>query len=153
MDTSQPTKVRRAEKRDIPWIAAELQNFSQFFQTKKQLFGDETYAHSFLEKLIEDHVFFVSAKGEQLTGLISGFIAPHIFNPKIKVLTEAFWWIAKEHRKGRSAYLLFSEFVKFGREHADWITFSLVEDSPIQGEALINRGFKLQEKSFLMEIS
>lgn len=110
------------------------------------------FAHSFIEKLIEEHVFFVSAKGEQLTGLIAGFIAPHVFNPKIKVLTEAFWWIAKDHRKGRSAYLLFSEFVRFGREHADWITFSIVENSPIGDDALKNRGFRLQERSFLMEV-
>lgn len=144
--------IRNACLDDLEWIIQQLKKFSQFFGSKKPLFNDQ-YASDGLTNLINNHVFLVCEKsGDGLVGLISGIVTPHSFNPEIKVLAEAFWWIDEAHRGSRAALLLLNEFTKIGKNIADWVIFTLEDQSPVNDRCLTNRGYKFKEKNYILEV-
>lgn len=143
--------VRQALHSDTDWLVTQLKAFSRFADTKLQLFGDESHARLTIGGLIESQIVFVAEKGSTLLGFIAGYVVDHPFNPKIKTLSETFWWVAEEHRGSRAALLLFKAFTDWGKKNVDWICMALEAKSPVNDSALIKRGFRLQERSFLME--
>jgi len=146
-------EIRPANDTDADWILGQLRSFSHMYGTKLSLFGDdETYSRSLLKNIIDNHIFLVAEKSGNLIGLVCGLLMPHHFNPKIKVLSEQFWWVAEHAREGRAGYLLLKEFIRIGREIVDWITFSLLEKSPVKRETLERLGFIYREQSFVMEV-
>lgn len=146
--------TRKAELSDIDWILELLKKFSDFYSSKYQLFGDDVeYSKSALTKLIDNHVFIVcedESKGP--AGFICGLITNHFFNPKIKVLSEQFWYVDEKYRNSRAGLLLLNEFILYGKYYCNWITFSLLTNSPVKEETLIKRGFVFKEKALLMEV-
>jgi len=145
--------IRPANDTDADWILGQLRQFSHMYGTKLSLFGDnENYNRSLLQNIIDNHIILVAEAGSQLIGLVCGLLTPHHFNPKIKVLAEQFWWVSVEHREGRAGYLLLKEFIRIGREIVDWITFSLLDKSPVKRETLEKLGFIFREQSFIMEV-
>lgn len=145
--------IRRAELRDINVILIELKKFSDFFNSKYKLFGDDdAYNHNVMSILIDKHVFYVAEKAEEIIGFIVGTVSPHFFNPMINVLTELFWWMKEEYRNSFVGARLFYEFMDYGKKHCQWIVMTLEEISTIKKETLLSRGFKLKESAFIMEI-
>ena len=147
-------QVRRANTADVDWILKELRKFSAFYGTKLSLFGEEPYARGFITTLVSQHLVLVAIPESQTDpiGFISGTVTPHAYNPEIRVLTETFWWVQEEHRGSRAGLLLLNEFTEWGKQNVDWITFSLEHHSPVKDTCLTKRGFKLQERAFLMEV-
>jgi hypothetical protein len=146
-------EVRTANLDDIDWILGQLKNFADFYGTRKNLFGDDAeYNKNLITNLIERHVFLI-AESIQFgrIGFIAGSLEPHLYNPDITVLNECFWWVDEKHRGSKAGLLLLNSFVHFGKRAADWIWMTLETDSPVQDRSLIRRGFKEQERSFLME--
>jgi len=146
------TTVRRASPDDVDWILSQLKEFSAFYGTKKQLFGDVQYSKKLLTELINKQHWWVSETNGSLVGFIGGVLYDHMYNPDIKVFSESFWWVAEDHRRSRAGLLLLNEFEKWGKENADWITFGLEEVSPVNERTLLKRGFRLHERSYLMEV-
>lgn len=145
-------EIRRATTDDIPWLLGELRKFAEFFGTKLSLLGNEPMASEGLSIIIRDHYFAIAEHSTfGPVGFISGVLSPHMFNPDIIVLSETFWWVSENHRGTRAGFLLFKDFVKFGEENADWTTCNLESHSPVSDEFMIRNGFKLQERSFLLE--
>lgn len=145
-------KIRRAQAEDIPWLLVELKKFAEIHDSRASVIDEET-APDLIKALVEQQVVFIAEKSGEQLGFIGGVLMPHYFNPKIKVLAETFWWVAEEHRGSRAALLLMKEFVEYGKVHADWITMALEALSPVNEKCLTKRGFKLQERAFLMEVS
>jgi hypothetical protein len=147
-------EVRQATINDLEWVLKEAENFSKFYGSKISLTADKVYAQKFLSNLIEHHVLFVSHKEDgALTGFIAGFMAPHHFNPAIKTLCELLWWVPEEFRGSRAGAMLLNKFIEYGKANCDWITFVLEDNTPISDKALIKRGFRMKEKSYLMEVN
>lgn len=146
-------EIRHGEAADVDWMLGQLRKFAQFFGSKRSLFGDEAHARATLGGMIQDHLVLVAAAdGSERLGFIAGLITPHMYNPEIRVLCETFWWVAEEHRRSRAGLLLLNAFLAWGKAHADWITFSLEQNSPMRAESLEKRGLHLHERSFLMEV-
>ncbi len=141
--------VRTANITDIDWLLSELKEFSKFYDSRIELFGDPEHARRGLIDLMANHLLLIADKAHTRMGFIAGLIVPHLFNPKIKVLAETFWWVPEAHRGSRAGLMLLDSFVAYGNKHANWITFSLESKSPVD---LTKRGFKFQEKSYLMEV-
>lgn len=150
--TSGGVTVRHAEERDIDWLVGQLRNFSLAAETKRQLFEDEAYARTSLSGMVRDHLVLVAEEPGRRMGFIAGLAAPHPYNPRIMVLSEAFWWVDPAARGTRAGAMLLSQYVAWGREHCDWITMTLERSSPVRDESLTRRGFVPQERSFLMEV-
>jgi len=146
-------EIRRAVQSDIPWILAELKEFSKFYGTKHSLFGkDLEHSEVFIQILIDKHLFLVADDSTHgLIGLIAGTVEPHPYNPEILTLNECSWWVQEKHRGSKAGLLLLNEFVRIGKQHCDWIWMTLESASPVKDASLIRRGFKEQERSFLLE--
>jgi len=146
--------VRHGEISDIAWLQEQLKLFSEFYDTKTELY-DEGYSEIGIRTIIKDHVLLIAENkdGERL-GFIAGFLTPHSFNPKIIVLSEVFWWVAEKYRgTSRAGLLLLKSFIEIGRERADWITMSLAAKSPVNDRILEKYGFELHERNFLLEMN
>lgn len=147
------TITRKAERSDIPWILQELEGFSKFFGTKRPLMHDnQEYKENFLNNLVDNHACFIAEDNGVPQGFIAGFITPHFLNPDIRLLSELFWWVPEKFRLSRAGLKLLDRFLAYGKQNADWITFALETNSPVQDKSLIKRGFRLQERGFLMEL-
>lgn len=145
-------EIRRAQTSDIDWILSELKEFSKFYGTRHSLFGDVEYSHDVLNVLIRDHLFLIADHVDHgRIGLIAGTVEPHPYNLKIMCLNECFWWVSEKHRGSKAGLLLLNEFVRIGKQHCDWIWMTLETDSPVKDATLLRRGFKEQERSFLLE--
>ncbi len=48
--------------------------------------------------------------------------------------------------------MLLKEFINTGKENADWITFGLMETTPVKEKSILKYGFKKMETNFLMEV-
>ena len=146
-------QVRAAEKRDIPSLKSLLKDFSKFYGSAMPLYGDDAYIEAYLDMFIGTHLMLVAESEEsEVVGMIAGFMAPHIYNPQIRTLTEAAWWVAEEHRMSKAGKLLLDSFVEFGKENVDWIIATLEHDSPVGDEVFLKRGFKHKERSFILEV-
>ena len=144
--------VRRGKPEDVPWILSQLKIFSPLYGTKRSLFGDEDYAREGLLRTMESHLLLVAERGETLMGFVAGMVSPHLYNPAIRILCELFWWVAEEYRKTRAGYLLMREYMTWGKSNVDWMTFCLMENSPVKDGTLRRLGFKPTETSYLMEV-
>lgn len=145
--------VRAATPEDITWLLTQLKEFSAFYGTKKPLFGDEEYSRAKLLELIDQHLFLVAIEDLRgPVGFICGLSTPHFMNPDIQLLAEMFWWVVPECRGSKAGALLLNKFIQWGKENADWITFTLEHHSPVRDHILLKRGFKYQERAFLLEV-
>jgi len=144
--------VRRATEDDLPWLLGELKSFSTFLGSRHPIFGTEEDTREVILNFIRNFVVFIAASDSERMGFIGGYIGPHPFNPKITVATEAFWWVNENHRRSRAGVLLLNAFVEFGKANAEWITMALEAFSPVNDRCLLKRGFKLQEKAYLLEV-
>jgi hypothetical protein len=145
--------VQQASTNDLAWSLEQLKKFSDFFTSNKKLFPDQVYAETFITNLINNHVFLIAKRGEECLGLIAGQFFSHPFNPSIRVLAELFWWVDEVHRKGFAGAKLLKSFIEIGKANVDWITFGLEHNSPVSEDSILRRGFKLQERNYLMEIN
>lgn len=147
-------RVRPATDADIDWLATQLREFSAQYGTKIEPFPDEDVARAWIHKMIREQVFLVADgyRDHERVGFIAGLIGSHLYNPRIRVLNELFWWVVPEHRGGPAAARLIDEFTTYGRANADWITFGTTKDTPIKDETLVKRGFVLREKAFMLEV-
>lgn len=144
--------IRPYKTTDLEWLVKELETFSSEYGTKKSLFVDSMTTECLVEEIAENHVMFIAEtdKGE-LAGFISGFQYPHPFNPSIKMLSENFWWVDKNHRNSRAAAMLLKRFIEFGKKHFDQIVMVIEDQSPVDEKHFLKKGFKLKEKSYLLE--
>ena len=141
----------------MDWLFGQLQEFDKFAGYKRSLMEDTAYARLALKQMIEEHVCLIAfaenpAIYDQPVGFISGWRTPHPFNPRISVLTECFWWVAKAHRGGRAGLMLLDAFESIGRKYCDWVVMTLEHHSPVSEKHLFKRGFVAREKSYLVEV-
>lgn len=142
---------RRGMKHDVDWLFHQCVDFANFYGSKISLAGNPEYGKQFLANLIENHYVLCAFKDSTPAGFIAGMITPHHFNPRILQMTELLWWVPMQYRNTGIGMRLFEEFLEYGKENCDWVTFTLEHNSPIKDTFLLKRGFKLTEKAYLME--
>lgn len=136
---------------DVEWLFEQCEAFAKFYGSKISLAGNPEYGKMFLGGLIENHYVQIGLKDGVRAGFIAGMVTPHHFNPNIKQLAELLWWVPEEFRNSGVGAKLFAEFITFGKENCDWITFTLEENSPVGDAVLLKRGFRMTERAYLME--
>lgn len=146
--------IRQAMVSDIPSLMACLKNFSDHYSTKLPPFKDQQTSQKILTNMISDHLFYVAVteKDHEMVGFIAGFVCDHVYNPDIKTLVEAFWWTQPEHRRSGVGIQLLEAYEEWGKNNVDWVLMTIEEDTPIDHELLLARGFKKKETSFIMEV-
>lgn len=145
--------IRAAGLGDIDWLVSELKKFAKFLGTKRSLFGDEEYARNgLLMFLREPNVMFIADKDGTPVGFAGGVVTPHMFNPQIRILAEAFWWVQEEHRGSKAGLKLLNTFTEWGKRNADWVSFTLERKSPVNEKCLLKRGYVPHERTYLLEV-
>ncbi len=160
MPTLQARKefVRDATAADVPWLIGQLEAFDRFAGYKRPLLEDRVYAAERLGDMIRNHVVLIAAiAGEHEgwpnvpAGFIAGYRHSHPYNPKLRMLTETFWWVAPEHRRKRAGILLLDKFTELGRQQNEMVVMSLEHNSPVKDRHLLKRGYRAQETSYVLE--
>lgn len=146
--------VRRAELIDVPWLVDQLRDFADRYGTRRNLCPDDpSEAAAIVGQMVTDHVFFVAERAGEYLGCVAGYLVGHPFNPSIRLLAETFWLVPAAPLSGFAAVSLLDAFVAFGKEHADWITFGTVEGvTHAAARHFLRRGFRLHERSYLLEV-
>lgn len=145
-------KVRSAVPEDMDWIIFQLRIFADRFGSKTSLIGDEDHWREGILGIIQQHLFLVAEdRNKTRAGFIAAIASPHMFNPKIRVLTEVFWWVSEPFRRGRAGYMLLKEYISWGKKNSDWISISSIPSSEINEGSLLRLGFRLQERNYLLE--
>jgi hypothetical protein len=144
--------VRNGTPDDIDWVIDQAWEFCEFFGSRYSLFNEE-YLREYVPELMEKHVFLVACDHD---GTRMGFLAAmrvtHLLNPLISTLSEVAWWVAEQFRGSRAGTYLLLKYVGIGRDTAKWVTMSLEANSPVKPEALERLGFRLQERSYILEV-
>lgn len=145
--------IRPAVVEDADWLIGELKKFSDFIVGKRQLFSDEAVAREALERFFEPpHLLLIAEINGTKVGFTGGLFSGHLLNPTIRILSEVFWWVVPEHRGGRAGLKLLEAFTDWGKRNADWISFSIQKDTPVNETTLTRRGYKPRELTYLMEV-
>ena len=146
--------IREAMLSDIDQLIDHLREFSDHYSTKLPPFKDQETSEKILTNMIQNHLFYVAVSDdmESIIGFIAGFVCDHIYNPDIKCLSEAFWWVSPEHRRSGAGADLLTVFEDWGKKNVDWILMTIEEDTPIDERVFLGRGFKRKETSFIMEV-
>lgn len=145
--------VRKAEKKDLDSIKDDFYDFQNLYNSKFSLIPSDSYLEEIFAVYIKDHVGYVCEKDGDVVGFIFGAYSPHIYNPQVMTLVQSLWWVKKEHRNTRAAYLLLDKFIEDGKRHADWVICNTIEEADsIKEDIFLKRNFKLKEKSFLLEV-
>jgi len=144
-------EVRAANTADIDWLVTQLECFSRFQVTKRKLFTAD-HARLVIHTMINDHLVLVAeSQSRGLMGFIGAYLHPHLFDPTLRMLSEAFWWVAEEFRRTRAGFLLLDTFTEYGKANADWTVITLQGQSLVSGRHLIRRGFVAREQLYLLE--
>lgn len=146
-------KIRSAALNDLDWLCAELKKFDEFYGSEIKLYGEDEYVRSALTGMIDNDILLVAEQKGKRVGFIGGRVSSHFYNPKIKTLAQIFWWVIPSARNSRAAVALLNEFVEYGRKFFDHITLNLSIKTGIGERSLSKRGFKLVDRTFLMEIA
>lgn len=144
--------IREATPADMDWLIRQLTLFSAFNATIYPMLGDEEHARAGLLGMMQQHFLRIAERFGERLGLIAGYVMNHPFNPHIRVLCEAFWWVDPMHRNTRAGAMLLDEYVAWGKANCDWVQFMLQSNSPVSDKPLLKRGFRLHEKSYLLEV-
>lgn len=146
--------IRKATTSDVDWLLIQLQKFSAFYSEKYPMFpADEIHAKKQLEYLFNDHYFKIAEdETHKPIGFMAGFKTKSFMNPELNLLTELFWWTDEEHRKTGAGLALLEDFIQEGKDTCHWIVLTLEHNSPVHEKVFLDRGFRVKEKSFLMEI-
>lgn len=146
--------LRKPTLSDMEWICDELKIFSDQFGTKLSSMGDIAHVESLIQKASEEHVFIIAESSSMgPMGFISGVFVPHLFNPGIKVLTLAIWWVCEQFRNSRAGSMLLKRFIEIGKQNADWIIVGTGLSCPVKEQTILNLGFIPKEKSYLCEVN
>jgi N-acetylglutamate synthase-like GNAT family acetyltransferase len=151
--------IRPASRADIPWLLEQLRAFADFSNTAHSLFPDEeSVATAIVDSLIAQAgqwqgVFLIAEAADHTRlGFIVGLLGAHPFNPRVRVLSELFWWVTPNHRGSSAGARLLDAFVGFGKRHADQVVLTLEHESPDLEAGFVRRGFRLKERTFLLEV-
>lgn len=143
--------IRIATLDDLEWLLLKLQEFSAFYNTKIPLYASHLRALVGITDFIDNHLIYVAEVDGEQRGFICGYLRPNEINPKIRMLTEKFFWVEPEFRCSSIAHRLMKKFIEVGKEAANIIQFGMFVGANIKESSMEKLGFELKEKTYFME--
>lgn len=148
--------IRPAEPRDIPRIVELGRAFYEESGWGERLAGIEdgefcpqTFAET-ATVLGQNFVLLVYEKDGEVVGMIGVPFAPAIFNKKLLIAGEIFWYVSASHRKGAGAELL--RQLESALRARNVKLLSMVSEHGLRHEALAQvykrAGFTIAEHTF-----
>ena len=98
----------------------------------------------------ERGVCFVCIKENKIVGAIGGLIHENLFNNKLTMLSELFWYTTPAERGGTVGGRLLRKYLDYGEEKGFSIVMTtLSSTNPSIGRALERKGFHRKEQNFI----
>lgn len=145
--------IRRATQNDLDWIVSRLKdNFSECYDTKRAFFQNDEFTSRFMSILIDTHIVLLAEKNGEPVGFLAGIVHGALYDPALKVLSSALFWVEPKHRRSRAGLKLFDAFRDAGKAVAHWVVFNFPPQAPISDKSMKRRGFRLKERQFVMEV-
>ena len=148
------TKLRPATHEDIDSIAPMLDGVQELLGTTYALVPkDGEKRRECLKSLIDRYVFIVAEKSGEITGFVCMLLTKHVLNPDILAAYEGLYWVEPKHRGTKVGVVLMDVAVKVCKERGcQWIWWASPKDGIAPANALARRGFKEQERQWLLEV-
>lgn len=146
-------QIRNANELDIEVISEMLVEYINDLG-ELALYGQASpeYRKHFIEELIRKNICIIAEQENQIVGLITGLVHPHIYNPEVTAVTELFWYVLPSHRQSLAAAKLFSAFKLEASRRGKLIYFNLAIQSQVKHESITKRGFSQCETHFVMQV-
>jgi len=144
-------RIRHATTADLAWLVRASARMSEEpppLGDPRLLPADPNLCGELWRHAVADHLVLIAVNdnGENV-GLVFGWRSYHPFNPALRTLTSALWYVLAEHRTGRAAVMLMDAFIAWGEEHADFVSFTVRTPGAIS--ALERRGFGSPEAALV----
>lgn len=139
--------IRFANNGDLEWLVGAVAQMSRDLNEPRYLPDDPNFTAELLRHAVADHFMLIARDDNgQRVGMLLAWKGLHPFNPAIKTLTEALWYVEREHpKRARFALELMDGFVEFGEQFADKLYFSVPREG---ADSLRRRGFVEAERVF-----
>jgi RimJ/RimL family protein N-acetyltransferase len=149
--------IREMTIEDVPRIAEMAKSFHEYAIADKGLGfspSDFTRYSVFLMKSPAANILIADVDGVAV-GTIAGIITPWFMNFSQLILTELWWWVDPEHRKGKIAFELLDALTEWGKYCgvSKLIMVSIGSDrEEIVKRYYKRKGFIYMETQFVKEI-
>lgn len=133
-----------------PWEEEDMLPLAEQFHTEANI-GAEFHREACLAnwQSLSTRVAFAMFDGEELAGILAGFIAPQ-FMTGVMLAQEMFWYVKPEHRRGTAGVRMFQEFEKWATEQRAYgIVMASLADNPPVAELYKKRGYRHIESHYL----
>lgn len=101
-------EIRQANESDYPSMAELIRDFFKGYDSEIQ--PDIEFSTNLANKMAKNHIMLVLDIGGIVVGGIGGLVIPSLFNDKIKVFQEVFFYVERGFRK--YSQLLLTELEK-----------------------------------------
>lgn len=111
--------IRIPNKFDVKQVLTLVKDFIHSANLNNQIKDkiDYTYVNQLYHHcILGGGLILVAEVGDKLVGIIAGIKSPNIWYPEDISLREIMFYIQPEHRKGRCAYKLITEYNKMAKE-------------------------------------
>ena len=145
--------IRRATADDIPSLLVLGEQFADFAPFGIEYSPEGTAA--FITALLDAGLVLVAEQDGVVIGGLLGALAPLWYSPATLAASELAWWVAPEHRGGRSAIQLLKGFESWAREcGAKLVVLSdlRVGDDYPAGQLFERLGYRVSERAHTKEI-
>ena len=109
--------IREMTIEDVPRVAEMAKDFHQYAIADKGLeFSPSDFVRysTFLMESSIANILILEIE-EKVIGTIAGIISPWFMNFSQLILTELWWWVDPEHRKGKIAFELLDALTEWGK--------------------------------------
>jgi len=151
--------VRQAKIEDLPIIAELIcdtfasETYSIISELEPKA-SKQKFITNFLSRIQAGVTFkvFVAEKNGEIIGASGGAVASHHWSDMVWG-SEDFWYVKKEHRKGRAGLMLFDELQNFFKEAgAQRIQMTHYTWNPKVAKFYEKKGFKPFEINYVYEV-
>lgn len=139
--------IGRARKVDGELAAFYLDEIANV----SKLFGDKFDVKNFrFITYVERNLVWVCRKNDRIVGVMLARLYGSVFDEETKILFQDLLYVKKGARK--AAFLLFREFIDFGKSNADHIFTCTTDKTNIKGRSLERLGFKKIQEQYRLEV-
>lgn len=134
-----------------PWEEEDMLPIAQQFHAEANLGGtfDPAFCLAAWRSLGTQRAAFALYKGDQVVGVLAGFIAPQFMTGAL-IAQEMFWYVLPEHRGSISGVRMFHEFEKWATERKAYgIIMASLAANPSVEELYKKRGYCHIESHYL----
>jgi len=140
--------IREITSKDIPVLLVYGKHFWKLTPyVSAGIEYNEDAVRELLQELAEEHYLRVAEEDGKIIGFVGAMIVPMIFNPKVSVATEVFFFVHPDFR-GATGSALMDQLEKDLEDQVDLVSFGEMTSSTDMHDYYIDRGYSHTETTY-----